>query len=354
MDRGVKPSAGARTWLITFATFTALTFLPLALGGIFGDFLHSLRGVAFGSTYNKVTFDSFATGWLLPFRESAIRWLVVPPAILLLSHGTAHARTARALLMALAGATLYKPLSPTAHFYLDLPLVLAWSVNLASLAGLIVSKSEAPSTIKLVGMLILLGMAITTLSPESCAVGPSPRAVATLRSGVEPDDPPPGYRHGPVPMSAFYPWGDYRAALVYLRAHTGPTTKVANALKGDPAIVSEVDRPSAFPAESITWLKMVDREDEPAFVESLERATDSVALWTPGAFPPRLDSRSPGSKPRSAVTTGSKPDSGSSRSGDAGRDRGRAECLGASAGRSFEEQSAHSHSIVPGGLLVTS
>jgi hypothetical protein len=267
-------------WLGTFAAFAALAFVPLLLNGIFGDFLQSLRRVAFGSTYNKVGLASVAKGWLL--QASAFRWLVVPAGIVLLSHRTEHAKTARIWLLALAGASFYKPLSPMAHSYLDLPLVLAWSVNLAVLAGLIVATSNVPSTIKLACVLALLGMGTTTLRPEFCVVGPNLRAWSTLRSGVESEDAPPGYRHGSVATSAFYPWSDYRAALLYLRTETKSSTKVANALKGDPAIASEVDRLSAFPAESIAWLRMVDPRDEPAFVESLESSTDSVVLWSPG------------------------------------------------------------------------
>ncbi len=284
-------------WLATFAAFAALAFVPLLANGIFGDFLQSLRRVAFGSTYNKVIPASVAKGWLL--QASAFRWLVVPGAILLLSHRTEHAKSARAWLLALAGASFYKPLSPMAHSYLDIPLVLAWSVNLAVLAGLIVATSNVPSTIKLACVLALLGMGTTTVRPEFCVVGPNLRAWSTLRSGLEPEDVPPGYRHGSVATSAFYPWSDYRAALLYLRAHTNPSTKVANALKGDPAIASEVDRLSAFPAESIAWLRMVDPRDEPAFVESLERSTDSVVLWSPGELGP--DPSSPDSQIEAAI-----------------------------------------------------
>ena len=271
-------------WLATFAGFVALAFLPLVVEGIVGDFLRSLRAVAFGSTYNKVTLVSFATNWWA--QASIFRWLAVPLGILLLGHGTALARVAWSGLLAFAGASIYKPLSPMAHSYLDIPLVVGWSVNLAILAGLVVSSTDFPARIKLLGLVTLLGLSITTLVPKSCRVGPSLGSPGTLRSHLEPSEAPVGYRHGPVQTAAFYPWDEYRAALDYLRSHTKPSTKVANALKGDPAIVSEVDRPSAFPAESITWLKMVNRRDEPAFVESLERAKDSVALWSPNSFGP--------------------------------------------------------------------
>ena len=66
-------------WLATFAVFAALAFLPLAIDGTFADFLHSLRHVAFGSTYNKTTPASVARAWLI--QGAAFRWLVVPAAI---------------------------------------------------------------------------------------------------------------------------------------------------------------------------------------------------------------------------------------------------------------------------------
>ena len=277
--RGRALGRGAR-WLGLFAAFAALAFLPLAIDGLVGDFLRSLRHVAFGSAYNRATPASVAKGWLL--QAAALRWLVVPAAVLLLAGRSGRPRLALPWLASLAGASLYKPLGPLPHTYLEIPLVLAWSTSLAVLAGLVVAMADVPATVRLAGVLTLLGLGTTTLRPDFCVVGPTLRAPATLRSGVEPEEAPPGYRRSSVPSSAYYPWADYRATLLYLRARTGPTTRVANALKGDPAIVSAVDRPSAFPAESITWLRMVAPGDEPAFVESLEAAGDSVVVWSPG------------------------------------------------------------------------
>jgi hypothetical protein len=104
----------------------------------------------------------------------------------------------------------------------------------------------------------------------------------TTKAG-EPEKPPPlGYtRNLAVRTSTAYPWSDYRAALDYLRRSTRPSTRIANSLKGFPAVVGPLDRPSAFPAESVAWLKMVRPEDEEAFARSLEQASDSVVVWDP-------------------------------------------------------------------------
>ena len=274
----------AVTWLAVFAVLSALMFLPLAIEGTFADFLRSLRHVAFGSRYNRTTASSAAKAWLL--QMAAFRWLVVPAGLLLLAPRAGYARAARVGLVLLAGASLYKPISPAYHAYLDIPLVVAWSVNLAVLAASILATPDAPASLRLAGVLAMLGLGLTTARPEFSLVGPSLRAPATLRAGGLPEVAPPGYRKGIVGASAYYPWADYRAALLYLREHTPAGSRVANALRGDPAVVSEVDRRSAFPAESIAWLRMVDPGDEPAFVEALERAGDSVVVWSPGEVGP--------------------------------------------------------------------
>jgi len=300
-DRGAGQEGGesgrsvgrVAAWAAVVAVLVALAFLPLVVAGVFSDFLRSLRLVAYGSEYNRADLGSVARGWLL--QAAALRWWVVPAGILLLGRRAdpGARRTARPWLVAMAGASLYKPISPLAHTYLDLPLELAWSVNLATLAGLVASSPGTTAAVRLAAVLGLLGMGGTTLRPFFCVVGPNVRAVAAFRAGTRPEGTPPGYRRGTVPTSAYYPWADYRAALDHLRDHTGATTRVGNALKGDPAITSPADRPSAFPAESIAWLRMVHRQDEGAFVESLEKAGDSVVLWDPDGVSPtagfRLD-----------------------------------------------------------------
>ncbi len=268
-------------WGLTLAVGAWLAFLPLILAGLFGDFLDSLRLVRYGSAYNKVGPASIARAWVL--QAASWKWWVVPAAIALIGSRAGPARRAAALpwLLALAGASWYKPVSPVAHTYLDIPLMVAWSATLAVLAGRILGAEGVSPAFRLAGVVGLLGMGTTTLRPEFSIVGPNLRAPAVLRSGDLPEEAPPGYRKGTVGTSAFYPWKDYRDTLVYLKGHTGPTTRVANVLLGDPAIVSAVDRPSAFPAEAITWLRIGRPSDEADFAARLEAADDSVVVWIP-------------------------------------------------------------------------
>jgi hypothetical protein len=273
-------------WAAVFAACLALAFAPLLAAGVMGDFLRALRLVSYGGRYNLVTPASIVRGWML--QAGPMRWWVVPAAILLLGRGgdPGPRRTARTWLVALAGASLYKPLSPMAHSYLDIPPLLCWSINLAVLIQFLLTARRPSPSLQLAGVVLAMGLGPSSLHPDCCVIGPSARALGLLPPRPATEDIPPGYRRGSVPTSAAYPWRDYRAALDYLRAHTAPGTKVANALKWDPAVVSMIDRPSAFPAESITWLRMVNPDEEEAFARALEGCGDSVVVWDPDRIGP--------------------------------------------------------------------
>ena len=198
---------------------------------------------------------------------------------------------AKPWLVAWLAVTLYKPLSPVIHSYLDIPLNVIWSVNVACLVGLLLEARGFEPTARLAAILLTLGLGTATLRPEFCRLGPSWRAIATLVRGGMSDAEPPGYRHGTVPTSAFYSWHDYTAALEYLRRSTSAQTRVANVLKGDPAITSMVNRPSAFPAESVVWLRLVKPDDQDRFARALDMADDSVVVWSPNEIGPDCDFR---------------------------------------------------------------
>ena len=268
----------------------ALLLAPLLWFGIFGDFLRSLKVVAYGGGYNQVGLVSILKSWVLQGAEW--RWWVAPLAsVLLMSRANSRAIVIPWLIM-LAGVSLYKPISPVPHSYLLIPLTLVWSVNVGLLVALVLERVEDPPEIRLAVTLLALGLGATTFHPEFCAVGPSYRACRGLFRGATASETPPGYRRGSVATTGYYPWRDYRALLDYLR-ETKPTTPIANMLKGDPAITAMVDRPSAFPAESVAWLRMVRRSDMPRFAEALEHSNDALVVWIPGEVGPypafRLD-----------------------------------------------------------------
>ncbi|MHC5539541.1 hypothetical protein ACYOEI_15090, partial [Singulisphaera rosea] len=272
-------------WAVAFVVFLALAFLPLVLAGVVPDFVRGLRLVGYGSRYNQVTVSRALTGWF--FQVMPMRLAFVPAALLILgrSAGTSMRRMALTWGTALAGVTLYKPLSPFPHSYLDIPLTLVWSISLTAVASLVLTLRRPSPSLQLVAILTILSLG-TTIRPYNCILGGAWRAIAILRQGGIPEAPPYGYRAGTVATSAYYPWRDYRAVLNYLRETTLPATRVANVLKGDPALTASVDRPSAFPAESLAWLRMVNAEDQPRFAEALRQCPDSVVVWSPGEVGP--------------------------------------------------------------------
>ena len=208
--------------------------------------------------------------------------MVVPLAIGVLLPGASadDRRLARTWLLALAGAILYRPISPMPHAYLTHPLMIAWSINAAVAAHLILQSSFFAPTTRLAALVLLLGLG-ATIRPRFCNPKAAIEAVAILRNG-EAAPRPLGYVTNPsVGLAAKYDWGNYRDTLDYLREKLPPTTRVANALKGLPAVTGPAGRLPAFPAESVAWLRMVAPEDEERFAKTLEATADSVVVWVP-------------------------------------------------------------------------
>ena len=271
-------------WAGALAGFVLLLFWPLVRAGVWDDFVGSLRLVRPGSAYNRVSGLSILKRWCEQAAE--LRWIALGLGLLVMVAARPDGPRRRlgwAWLLALAGVSFYQPLSPVAHSYLDIPLPVVGAGALAVILGCLAAPAAGPASLRLVAVLGLVAMGGTTLRPFFVQVGPTVRAIRGLWSGAQPDGVPPGYFHGSVGTSAFYPWADYRATLDYLNDQTKPTTRVANLLKGDPAVVSMVDRGSALPAESITWLRMVRPDDQPLFADQLVGNVDSVVVWDPGS-----------------------------------------------------------------------
>ena len=272
----------ALIWVGVLVGFVILSFLPLVIAGVLSDFLGSLRLVSPGSGYNRVTLVAVAQRWTEQARE--LRWwsLILALVVSIPNRPSGSDRRLGWIgLLALAGVSFYQPLSPVAHSYLDIPLPVVGAVVLAVALGLLAYREVGPASLRLVAVAGLVAMGGTTLRPRFVQVGPTVAALRGLGRGGESLVVPPGYRHGSVATSAYYPWQDYRATLDYLRDSTRPETRIANLLKGDPAIVGMLDRGSALPAESVAWLRMVRPLDEGAFAGRLRESVDSVVVWDP-------------------------------------------------------------------------
>jgi hypothetical protein len=280
-----SPRAAAGTtaaWAATVAAFTALGFLPLWLDGTWRDFLDCIRVVAYGGPYNQ-----FTPGLMLrTMINQCTEWhyVLIPGSILLAAAGSGIGPGASitAGLMALAGAWLYKPLSPVPWPYLTHPYVIVLSLNVAILIHILLEVGLPRPSLRLGIVLLAILASGIVARPRYCGVGESRRAIAALEQGRTPEAAPMGYiEPGSDPGVASYPWRDYRAVLLYLRDETSPRTRIANVLRDCPALTGPAARLPVFPAESIAWLA-VDPGAEPDFLAALEHAGDeALVVWAP-------------------------------------------------------------------------
>jgi hypothetical protein len=266
--------------LVLGACFTALMF-PLIVQDLLGDFLHSLRLVALGGEYSRTS--------LRAVRDELLRealyfpfWVVALPLAFHVSRlAPARRRVVVAWLVAFAAVVLYKPLSPVPHAYLTQPVTLVLAVLMGLLASVVLEWGPAPPVLQATALALLIGLQITG-RPRFCNLERTLEARGVLASGTEAEREPMGCEFSPwFKQGATYKWRDYRDLLAYLREHTSPATRVANVLRGYPAINSATGRLSALPAESIAWCLIIRPDDEAEFAHALETCEDSVVVWSP-------------------------------------------------------------------------
>jgi hypothetical protein len=111
-------------------------------------------------------------------------------------------------------------------------------------------------------------------------------ALGALARGRDLADPPPGCAGALRAqwMRAAYSWEDYCGVLAYLRARTGPRTRVGGFFRGYPfpAVNGPVGRLPVFPSPGgILWLRFAAPGLEDPFVAALARPGDAVVVWTP-------------------------------------------------------------------------
>ena len=195
---------------------------------------------------------------------------------------TAAHRIARTWSIAFLGTLFYKPMHPVYHDYLDHPLWIVWSINLAVLVALVDE--------------LALDRAGHAVVSHRCDRGAGHgRYSLVLQRGAE-------HRRGAIARARhgacsrtsrlcaaadlakcrLLPLRNYRALLRYLRRTTKPHTRVANVLKGFPAINGPAGRLSPFPVESgLVFVWLMGRTVEEQFATALEQTPDSVVVWIP-------------------------------------------------------------------------
>ena len=282
LGRAARAAAG---WALLTAGLTVLAFAPVWAGGLSGDLLGGLAHVRYGSGYNRLTPMVFLRRLVGQFGAGDLRalksTLVAVGSLALLTPAAPPAlrRAARPWLVAWAGAVLYLPVAPVVHMYLDYPLRLVSSVLLGLLGQLAVEARDRAPRLALLGVLVVVVLAAHK-PPRYCLPRRSAEALADLRLGRMSAEAPPGF--APQTMAGVWhpPWPDYRDLILYLR-RTDPGVRVANLLKAV-AVTAPSGRLPSLPAESVTWLRVVNPGDEGAFVDALGRAdARSLVVWAP-------------------------------------------------------------------------
>jgi hypothetical protein len=283
---GVKRSiARIFGWSAIAAAMTALEFAPIAIAGSTRDFIGSLAIVSYGGSYHRTSGLRIVSVWLNQFERGDA--IALAAALVFFHQAPTKDRRERSLIVSaiasLLLASLYKPLSPYPHEYLNHPMLIFWCWSAAILSSRILRHPRG-AELKFIAIGLLIG-AHGGLKPEFCNPARSIHALADLYHGDLPLESPAGYtRHSRVSLSAAYRWSDYRNVLKYLRNDLPPDIKIANALKGSPALLAPSGRRSALPAESIAWLRLVNPNDENLFVQSIEACSDSAVVWSPAEF----------------------------------------------------------------------
>jgi hypothetical protein len=281
-----RPRAGTTRvllgWGLLVAVLVGLAFLPLVLAGIFDDFLRGIALTFYGARYNTARASSIAYQMLLQFLH--LEYDLVPLAVMLLAPlGDRWTRSSAGVwLLAYLGAWLYKPLSPVPFPYLEHPLALIWAINIGLLVQLVLIPGLARPAVRLVAILLAVRLGVHA-RPLQCSVAYARQAIAALRQGSMPVEPPLGIHIAlPVdPTILALPWNDYRDVLGYLRTRTAPETRVANLVHVVPALNGPAGRLTPLPAESLAWLAVAP-DAWTGFSRALETApADSVVVWSP-------------------------------------------------------------------------
>jgi hypothetical protein len=267
---------GLLEFAVAFTGLFAVAFAPVVIAGVFGDFLVAMRRAAYGGVRNPLSVAIFweRVSGLLARPEVAAS--VASIAVLACCARTNQRRLAWAWLVAAAGAIVYKPLSPRQHDYLDIPRYIVLSATLSVIVGVILQARLSFPLLRLGATLLVAGLC----SEAQRSSRELPWAYASwrqLREGLPPILYPNGYV-GPYPLQ------EYIDLLQYAKEKLAPEVRIANALEYPLAITGPTGRLSAFPAESMMWLRYVRPDDEDEFIRKLERTPSSVVVWCPAEF----------------------------------------------------------------------
>jgi hypothetical protein len=270
------PNGGWRLgikWLFSFSAFVGMLFLPLVANGIVGDFLRELGRIGEGGIYARpqkdhvaIQLDQFLSGGML--------------VVLILAAFFLRNRVTLAWpLVALAGAWLYRPLSPFPHGYLEQPLRVALAIAALAVVGSILKSSLLPS-IRLLAVLVAISFTVVPI-PRCCEFDKFSKAWKLLQTDSTHRYVPKGYTKDSIPGQHIYPWHEYRELIAFLQTRTPTEAPVANLLLAPTAINGPLGRRTPLYAESMMWLIVVGRKEYEQFAREIVESPNAIIVWRP-------------------------------------------------------------------------
>ncbi len=277
-------------WMCVFGVFAVVGFAPLLLSGLLDDLIRGLGTLRPGGPYSNATLARSVTILLDELRQPKIWALGI--SLLTLAVGSpdrAMKTTARAWLLALTGALVYRPIHPQDHAYVRTPLELvgavAWAIPIAWVVRALSEERRFRLALfpGVIGIMLIVHESIPADIPSNCSLRDS---IDSIRAAVRGGWPavPPGAWSWYIPGRSSYSWEEYCRLLEYVREKTSPETIVANVLKNPPfpAVNGPTGRRSPFRVESgVAWMWVVAEDLDEAFARELEGlGSDSIVVWS--------------------------------------------------------------------------
>jgi hypothetical protein len=292
-QKTIRPLVG---WSLCLAAALVLAFSPLIAAGTIDDLWRALLGARRGP-YNVNTWFWFSHRLGLYFEQPGTIGVLAAVVVLAVAGPTALRGPARTWALALLGAFFYKPISPWPHRYLDQPIALVWTVNLAILVAWLQTTPRLTASARFAAIAAILACCVPGV-PRFCDPARSVAALGPLLRGADPVAEPAGCRKQFASRewpSKRYRWEDYREVLAFLRQSTPSETRVANLLWNVPypPVNGPTGHLTPFPAAGgYVHLWMVEPSLIDEYVAILRRNKDLIVVWSPGKknpFFPELD-----------------------------------------------------------------
>ncbi len=174
-------------WVVSLTVAILLLFTPLVMSGIVPDFLDGIGhnyAARQGRLARLLSILVVFLGQLGPFGNIAVCLAVFA----LPKPDRKHGQVAMVWIAALLLVLFYKPISPTPHHYLNIPLTMVLAVNMAVVTQLLLAVDRLAPFYKLLSFALLLGVSCK-MRPD---FSPSGRVSRPRRTRYGASQPPAG------------------------------------------------------------------------------------------------------------------------------------------------------------------